>query len=71
MRWIFVFFSLLIFSCLNKTTNTTISEESERKIKCDTFYYRGVDEETGSYYLIEEIICDSIPPYEYVPGRMA
>lgn len=34
---------------------------------CDTIYYRGEDVETGEYYLIMDITCDTIEPTDLYP----
>ena len=61
---------IMVFGCSSTVPTKTVIKNTSFEIKCDTFYYRGVDEEDGSYYLIEEIVCDTIPKYEYVLGRM-
>ncbi len=34
---------------------------------CDTIYSRGEDLETGEYYLIIDVICDTIEPTDLYP----
>jgi uncharacterized protein YceK len=72
MKYIPLFFSvvLMVFGCSSTMNTKSVTKSVTFEVKCDTFYYRGTDEETGSYYLIEEIVCDTIPKYKYVPNRM-
>jgi hypothetical protein len=72
MKYIIIFFSvvIMVFGCSSTMNTKVVTKSVTFEVKCDTLYYRGTDEETGSYYLIEEIVCDTIPKYEYVPGRM-
>jgi len=71
MKHITFFFSvvLLVFGCSSTINTKTVNKEITKTIKCDTTYYRGVDEVTGDYYLIINVTCDTIPSYEYVPGK--
>lgn len=72
MKYIILFFSvvLMVLGCSSTMNTKSVIKSVTFEVKCDTLYYRGTDEETGAYYLIEEIVCDTIPKYEYVPGRM-
>jgi uncharacterized protein YceK len=71
MKYITLFFAvvLMVFGCSSTVKTRTLNEQNTKTIKCDTTYYRGVDEETGDYYLIIDVTCDTIPSYEYVPGK--
>jgi len=66
MKYIPLFFAvvLMVFGCSStvhtKTTNLVITQ----KVVCDTFYYRAQDEEVGDYYLIVEVVCDTIPVFQ-------
>jgi hypothetical protein len=60
---------LMVFGCSSTINTKTVNKQNTKTIKCDTTYYRGIDEETGDYYLIMEVTCDTIKGYEYVPGK--
>ena len=60
---------LMVFGCSSTINTKTVNKQITKTIKCDTTYYRGIDEETGEYYLIMEVTCDTIKSYEYVPGK--
>ena len=60
---------LMAFGCSSTISTKTVNKQITNTIKCDTTYYRGIDEGTGEYYLIMEVTCDTIKGYEYVPGK--
>jgi hypothetical protein len=65
----FIVSVVLIFSCSSTINTNSVTKSVTFKIKCDTTYYRFIDDD-GTENMIEEIVCDTIPKYEYVPNRM-
>ena len=47
--------------------NAEVHEPVKSRKLCDTIYSRGEDLETGEYYLIIDVICDTIEPTNLYP----
>ena len=47
--------------------NAVVHEPVKSRKLCDTTYSRGEDLETGEYYLIIDVICDTIEPTNLYP----
>lgn len=71
MKYIILFFSvvLMVFGCSSTMNTKSVTKPVTFEVKCDTIYYRLVEDD-GTENMIEEIVCDTIPKYEYTPNRM-
>lgn len=71
MKHITLFFVvvLMIFGCSSTMNTKTVNKKVTFEVKCDTIYYRLVEDD-GTENMVQEVICDTIPKYEYVPNRM-
>jgi hypothetical protein len=47
--------------------NAVMHEPVKSRKLCDTIYSRGEDLATGEYYLIMDVICDTIEPTNLYP----
>ncbi len=66
IQFIVVLTTFVVLTCYFEGDALPHEPVKSRKL-CDTFYYRSVDPEVGDYYLIEEIICDTIEPTDLYP----
>ena len=71
MKYITLFLTVvfMVFGCSSTINTKSVTKSVTFKVKCDTIYYRLVEDD-GTENMIEEIVCDTIPKYEYVPNRM-
>lgn len=68
MKYIPLFFAvvLMVFGCSSTVPTKKTNRVITQKIVCDTFYYRAQDEEVGDYYLVVEVVCDTLPVLQEV-----
>ena len=59
-QFIAILIILVVFASCQR--NALKHEPVKATKHCDTIYTRGQDPEVGDYYLIMEIICDTIEP---------
>ena len=65
-KFIILFIALFVIA-IDQHGNA-LQYQPHKSIKhCDTAYFRGEDVETGEYFLIMEITCDTIEPTNLYP----
>jgi hypothetical protein len=62
-----VLFIALFVMAIGQQGNALQHQPQKSRKHCDTAYFRGEDVETGEYFLIMEITCDTIEPTDSYP----
>jgi hypothetical protein len=68
MRTHFIFLLITnVILAFGQKSNALMHEPVKSRKLCDTIYSRGEDLATGEYYLIIDVICDTIEPTNLYP----